>query len=68
MKKIFVLCICIAILAIILVLSGKDAKVLQKLNVDDLDKIVIYNSDESVTLNQKDDIQKLAAILASMQL
>ncbi len=68
MKKIFVLCICIAILAIILVLSGKDAKVLQKLNVDDLDKIVIYNSDESVTLNQKDDIQKLVDILASMQL
>ena len=70
MKKIFVLCICIAVLAIVFVFSGKGkyTKVLQDLNVDDLDKIVIYNSDESVTLNQKDDIQKLVAILASMQL
>lgn len=68
MKKIFVLCICITILAIIFVLSGKEANVLPNLNVDDLDKIVIYNSDESVVLNQKDDIQKLVDILTSMQL
>ena len=43
MKKIFVLCICIAVLAIVFVFSGKGkyTKVLQDLNVDDLDKIVI---------------------------
>ena len=42
MKKIFVLCICIAVLAIVFVFSGKGkyTKVLQDLNVDDLDKIV----------------------------
>lgn len=70
MKKILVLCICIAILAIIIVFSGKGkyAKVLQNLNVDDLDKIVIYNADESVTLDQKDDVQKMVDILTSMQL
>ena len=45
MKKILVLCICIAILAIIFVFSGKGqyTKALQNLKVDDLDKIVIYN-------------------------
>ena len=39
MKKIFVLCICIAVLAIVFVFSGKGkyTKVLQDLNVDDLD-------------------------------
>ena len=70
MKKILVLCICIAILAIIFVFSGKGkyTKVLQDLNVDDLDKIVIYNADERVTLDQKDDMQKMIDILTSMQL
>lgn len=70
MKKIFILCICIVILAIIFVLSGKGGytKALQNLNVDDLDKIVIYNADESVTLDQKDDMQKMVDILTSMQL
>ena len=40
MKKIFVLCICIVVLAIVFVFSGKGkyTKVLQDLNVDDLDK------------------------------
>ena len=70
MKKIFVLCICIAVLAIAFVFSGKGkyTKVLQDLNVDDLDKIVIYNADVSVTLDQKDDMQKMVDILTSMQL
>ena len=70
MKKIFVLCICIAVLAIVFVFSGKGkyTKVLQDLNVDDLDKIVIYNADVSVTLDQKDDMQKMVDILTSMQL
>lgn len=70
MKKIFILCICIVILAIIFVFSGKGGytKALQNLNVDDLDKIVIYNADESVTLDQKDDMQKMVDILTSMQL
>ena len=70
MKKIFVLCVVIAILAIIFVFSGKGhyTKALQNLNVDDLDKIVIYNTDESVTLDQKDDMQKMVDILTSMQL
>ena len=70
MKKILVLCICIAILAIIFVFSGKGqyTKALQNLKVDDLDKIVIYNADERVTLDQKDDMQKMIDILTSMQL
>ena len=70
MKKIFVLCICISVLAIVFVFSGKGkyTKVLQDLNVDDLDKIVIYNADVSVTLDQKDDMQKMVDILTSMQL
>ena len=70
MKKIFILCICIAVLAIAFVFSGKGkyTKVLQDLNVDDLDKIVIYNADVSVTLDQKDDMQKMVDILTSMQL
>lgn len=70
MKKILVLCICIAILAIIFVFSGKGqyTKALQNLKVDDLDKIVIYNADERVTLDQKDDMQKMVDILTSMQL
>ena len=70
MKKIFVLCICIAVLAIVFVFSGKGkyTKVLQDLNVDDLDKIVIYNADVSVTLDQKDDMQNMVDILTSMQL
>ena len=65
MKKIFVLCICIVVLAIVFVFSGKGkyTKVLQDLNVDDLDKIVIYNADVSVTLDQKDDMQKMVDIL-----
>lgn len=70
MKKIFILCICIVVLAIVFVFSGKGkyTKVLQDLNVDDLDKIVIYNADVSVTLDQKDDMQKMVDILTSMQL
>ena len=70
MKKILVLCICIAILAIIFVFSGKGqyTKALQNLKVDDLDKIVIYNADERVTLDQKDDMQKMIDILTSIEL